>query len=94
VDEQVNDALIVLEEFIMVHDVFHTQIHFSSSRAIIWLRNDPFRYRLLDANELMDPEICLACPVVKYPDNAIINASQIKPLLDSFRQLRFGDESI
>jgi hypothetical protein len=93
-DEQLDDALIILEELMTVHGVFHTQIHFSSSRAIIWLRNDPFRYRLLDVNELMDPEICFAYPIVEYPDNAVIKVSQIKPILDSFRQLRFGDESI
>ncbi len=93
-DEQLDDALIILEELVIVHGVFHTQIHFSSSRAIIWLANDPFRYRLLDVNELLDPEICLAYPIVEYPQNAVIKSEQIKPILESFRQLRFGDESI
>lgn len=93
-DDHLDDALVILEELVTVHGVFHTQIHFSSSRAIIWLSNDPFRYRLLDVNELLDPEICFAYPVVEYPDNAVIKKSQIKPILDSFRQLRFSDESI
>ncbi len=93
-DEQLDDALIILEELITVHGVFHSQIHFSSSRAIIWLRNDPFRYRLLDVNELLDPEICFAYPIVDYPENTVIKVEQIKPILESFRQLRFGDESI
>jgi len=93
-DEQLNDVLIMLEELIIVHGVFHTQIHFSSSRAIIWLLADPYRYRLLDVNELMDPEICFAYPIVNYPDNAVVDKSQIRSIMDSFRQLRFGDESI
>ncbi len=93
-DEQLDDALVIIEELMTVHGVFHAQIHFSSSRAIIWLRNDPFRYRLLDVNELMDPEICFAYPIVDYPDNAVIKVKEIKPILESFRKLRFGDESI
>lgn len=93
-DEQLNDVLIILEELISVHGVFHTQIHFSSSRAIVWFLEDPYRYRLLDVNELMDPEICFAYPIIEYPDKAVIKSTQIKPILDSFRQLRFGDESI
>lgn len=93
-DEQLDDVLVILEELISVHGVFHTQIHFSSSRAIVWLLEDPYRYRLLDVNELMDPEICFAYPIVEYPQKAVIKSSQIKSILESFRQLRFGDESI
>jgi len=93
-DKQIDDALIILEELMSVHGIYHLQIHFSSSRAIIWLLDDPFRYRLLDVNEIMDPEICLAYPIVDYPENALVKKSQIKLILDSFRKLRFGDESI
>ncbi|NOY66009.1 MAG: hypothetical protein GXP13_01190, partial [Gammaproteobacteria bacterium] len=68
--------------------------HFSSSRAVAWLIDDPFRYRLLDVNELMDTGICLAYPFVEYPENALIKQNQIRKILQSFRELRFGDESI
>jgi len=93
-DRKINNTLIVLEELMIAHGVFHTQIHFSSSRAIIWLFEDPYRYRLLDVKEITDPEICFAYPLVSYPENALINSSQLKLILESFRTLRFGDESI
>jgi len=93
-DKRIKSALVIFEELMCVHGVFHLQIHFSSSRAIIWLIDDPLRYRLLDVNELMDPEICLAYPIVEYPAHALIKQNQLKKILESFRELRFGDESI
>lgn len=93
-DEQLLDALAIIEELMCVHGVFHTQLHFSSSRAIIWLANDPYRYRLLDVNEILDPETCFAYPIVPYPENAVIKSEEIRPILENFRELRFGDDSI
>jgi hypothetical protein len=93
-DEQLPDAIAIIEELMCGHGVFHTQLHFSSSRAIIWLANDPFRYRLLDVNEILDPETCFAYPNVPYPKNAVIKSKEIRLILENFRELRFGDESI
>lgn len=93
-DMRIDDTLVILEELMCVHGVFHLQIHFSSSRAIVWLMNDPFRYRMIDIDDLMDPGICLAYPIVEYPENALIKQNEIKKILQSFRELRFGDESI
>jgi len=93
-DKRIDNTMVILEELMSVHGVFHVQIHFSSSRAIIWLLSDPFRYRLLDVKDLMEPGICMAYPIVEYPDKALIRQNQIKKILQSFRELRFGDESI
>lgn len=93
-DQKLDDILINLEELMVVHGIFHTQIHFSSSRAIIWLIEEPYRYRLLDVDDIMDPEICFAYPLIEYPADAVIKSNQIRPILESFRKLRFGDESI
>ena len=91
-DEHLDTIISVIEELMLDHGVFHVILHFSSSRAIIWLLDDPYRYRLLDIDSLIDPNICLAYPNQKYPDNALIPAKQIRQVLDNFKQLRFMDE--
>ena len=69
-------------------------IHFSSSRATIWLRDDPFRYRILGYDALSDPDICLAYPHHDYPLDAEIPCERIRPILDGFRRLRYADDVI
>jgi len=34
---------------------------------MIWVVNDPFRYRILDHEALTDPDICLVYPLRPYP---------------------------
>jgi hypothetical protein len=91
-DNNLDTIISVVEELMLDHGIFHVILHFSSSRAIIWLLDDPYRYRLLDIESLIDPNICLAYPNQKYPDNALIPAEQIRPILENFQQLRFMDE--
>jgi len=93
-DRFIDSALAVLDELITEHGVFHTTVHFSSSRATIWLLDDPYRYRLLDMDALNDPDMCLAYPRRGYPDQAVIPADRVRPILERFRQLRFSDENI
>jgi hypothetical protein len=93
-DMRIDDVMAVLEELITEHGVFHATIHYSSSRAVIWLTQDPYRYRLLDYEALVDPDICLAYPRQPYPDNAAVPAAQIRPILRRMRALRYADPSI
>jgi hypothetical protein len=93
-DRHMDTVLGVVEELMVDHGVFHVILHFSSSRAIVWVVNDPFRYRLLDINGLIDPDICLAYPRMPYPKDALVPAGQIRGVLDSFRTLRFMDEML
>ena len=72
--------------------VFHVILHFSSSRAVIWLFDDPYRYRLLDIDALTDPNTCLAYPKRSYPDDALVPREQIRAVLKGLRELRFMDE--
>ena len=74
------------------HGVFHVILHFSSSRAVIWLMDDPYRYRLLDIDALTYPDSCLAYPKRPYPADAMVPAQQVRPVLDSLRTLRFMDD--
>lgn len=91
-DNSIDTVLGVLEELMVDHGVFHAILHFSSSRAVIWLFDDPYRYRLLDIDALTDPDTCLIYPHQPYPDNAVVPKNKIRPILDSLRDLRFMDE--
>lgn len=67
-DKDIDQTISILTELITVRGMFQGVFHFSSSRATIWLVDDPFRYRLLQHAELSDPDICFAYPVRPYPE--------------------------
>lgn len=91
-DNSIDTVLGVMEELMVDHGVFHAILHFSSSRAVIWLFDDPYRYRLLDIEALTDPDTCLIYPHQPYPENAVVPKDKIRPILDNLRDLRFMDE--
>ena len=93
-DRHIDTVLGVIEELIVDHGVFHAKLHFSSNRSVIWHFDDPFRYRLLSLDALVDPNICLAYPTREYPKDAAVPESQIRSILDSLRQLRFMDDTL
>ena len=93
-DINIDQAFVILEELITLRGVFQTQINFASSQAIIWMQDDPYRYRILDIDTLTDPDICLVYPSRAYPGDALIPAEHIAPLLESFGALRTADENI
>lgn len=94
VDERIDDVLPILAELVVHHGVFHTKLHFSSSRATIWLVDSPYNYRLLSAQDLIDPETCLAYPHRDYTDRAIVPRDDVYKVFDMLRELRFADENI
>ena len=91
-DQNVDTVLGVLEELMTERGVFHVMLHFSSSRAVIWLFDDPYRYRLLDIDALIDPNTCLVYPRRPYPADALVPREKVRAVLDSLRALRFMDE--
>lgn len=91
-DQHIDTVLGVIEELMVYHGVYHVMLHFSSSRAVIWVMGDPYRYRLLDIDALDDPDICLAYPKTPYPADALVPRDRIRAVLDLFRELRFMDE--
>ena len=93
-DTRIDEVLDLLTELIAVHGVFHGKLHFSSSRATLWLVDDPFRFQLLDIEDLGDPGICLAYPRRPYPSDAVIPIERVKDVFRTFRDLRFMDETI
>lgn len=93
-DEHLELILPVVEELVTENGVFHLKVHFSSSRATVWLIDDPFRYQILEYDELVDPDVCLAYPHRPYPDDAVVPVNQIRRILDTFKHLRFADDTI
>lgn len=93
-DAQLDVVLAVMNELITEHGVFHGKLHFSSSRATLWLVDDPFSYRILSIDDLLDPNICFACPRRPYPERAIVPADKVMPVFELFRKLRFADDNV
>ncbi len=93
-DRHLDQVLPIMAELMMEHGIFHGKFHFSSSRATIWLVEDPFTYRILSIDELMDPNIVLAYPRHAYHERAIVPQEQIIQVFEMFRELRFADENI
>ncbi len=90
-DGNLEQALSILEELLTQRGVFQCQLHFSSSQATIWTVSDPFRYRILDAEALSDPDICLVYPSCPYPADAAIPPADIKRILATLQTLRLAD---
>ncbi len=91
-DGHLDTVISVVEELMLNHGVYHVILHFSSSQAIIWVMDDPYRYRLLDMDALIDPDSCMAYPNRPYPVDALVPAQRIRAVLDNMRALRFMDE--
>ncbi|MBI5937772.1 MAG: hypothetical protein HY850_07990 [Betaproteobacteria bacterium] len=93
-DREIDTVLGVVRELMVAHGIYHIILHFSSNRAVAWHIDDPYRYRLLDIQELTDPDCCLAYPRRPYPKNAEVRASKISPVLQGLKTLRFMDEML
>ena len=93
-DDHVEDILSLMTELMVEHGVFHGKLHFASSRATIWLVDDPWAYRILGIDELIDPDICLVYPRRPYTERAIVAPEKIDPVFEMFRELRFADDTV
>ena len=93
-DKHLDEVIPIMNELITEHGVFHGKFHFSSSRTTIWLVDDPFNYRILNFDEIIDPDICLAYPRREYHEKAIVPADKVAAVFEIFRRLRFADENV
>ena len=93
-DRNLEQTFSIMEELLTQRGVFQCQIQFGSSQAMIWMVDDPFRYRILDVEALTDPDICLVYPPQSYPTGARIPQCSIAPILEGFGALRLADENI
>ncbi len=93
-DGRMDEVVDRLDLLMRGHGVYHIILHFSSSRAIFWVVDDPYRYRFHGVEEFLDPEIWLAYPSRPYPGQAVVAPGRIRAVLEQFRALREGDENI
>jgi len=93
-DAQIDDVLSLVEELILMQGVFHAKLHFSSSRATLWLVDNPYVYQILNFDELSNPDICLAFRRQAYFEKAIVKPEKIALVFQQFKALRFADETI
>lgn len=93
-DEKIDDVLSLMEELMIAHGVFHAKLHFSSSRATVWLVDSPYDYQILNIDELTDASLCLAFPKRDYFDQAKVPPGEISRVFKQFKKLRFADETI
>ncbi|OOZ35848.1 PDC sensor domain-containing protein [Solemya velesiana gill symbiont] len=93
-DKHIDEAISILTELYAQRGVFHGKLLFSSSRATLWLVEDPYTYRILEMEELIDPDICFAYPMRPYPEKAVVPQNRIREIFEGFKKLRFADETI
>jgi hypothetical protein len=93
-DRSIDDVIAIVDELMRDRGIFHAKLHFSSSRATLWLASDPMRYRVHVLDEILDPEVCLAYPASPYPDDACIRPGRIRDVMKRLKELRQVDENI
>ena len=93
-DDHIDEVMDLIENLMCNHGVFHSKIHFSSGRCSIWLYDDPYNYRILGVEEIINPDICLAYPLHPFPREAKTSCRQVREVLKEFKALRFADETI
>jgi len=93
-DLRMPDVIAILDELLGERGVFHAKLHFSSSRATLWLTDDPFRYRVHVLKEITDPAMCLVYPRCPYPGQAVVARDRIKPVFERFAMLRTVDDTL
>ncbi len=93
-DKYLNDIHRILTNLICEHGVFHITIHYTDAKTMLWQMNEPYQYRLYNAEQLLNPDMCLAYPRRSYPDKASISTRVVHSALERFRTLRLADDRI
>ena len=93
-DKRLDETMDIINEMIQHHGIFHTKIHFSSSRVSFWSMENPYDYHIHMLDDIVNPERCLAYPRQAYPKIATVPQDQVESILDIFKQLRNMDETI
>ena len=92
-DRHMPDVIAIMDELLGERGVFHAKLHFSSSRATLWLTDDPYRYRVHVLREITDPAMLLAYPRQRYSGMAVVARDRIRTVFERFALLRTADET-
>jgi hypothetical protein len=93
-DENIDFLIYVIVALLQEHGVFHSKIHFSSSRCTLWSLEDPFNYRPHCLEELMNPDLFFVYSKQDYPAKAVVSKEKIPLVFEQFKALRQGDDTI
>lgn len=93
-DRHLDDVHDIVTELLCNRGVFHAELHYSASRATLWLHDDPHRYRVHVLREIIDPAACLAYPSRPYPARAQLPDHQVAEVFARFRGLRLADDTL
>lgn len=93
-DQNIDAVLALVVEMIRDRGFFHGKLHFSSSRATMWLVDDPYNYRIMDYETLSDPDICLVYPRRPYFEKAVVPEDKLEKIFSIMRELRFADDTV
>lgn len=93
-DKNAETAISILKELIIEKGVFQAIIHFSSSQGTVWLTENPYEYRVLEADSWIAIDTCLAYPSRAYPEKAIIKEDSLSLILNKFQKLRHADDTL
>jgi len=93
-DQNIDAVLALIVEMIRDRGFFHGKLHFSSSRATMWMVDDPYNYRIMNYETLSDPDICLVYPRRPYFEKATVPEDQIEKIFSIMRELRFADDTV
>ena len=93
-DNEIDQVHSIINNFLCKRGVFHAKLHYSSSRATLWLYDKPHEYRLHVLDEIINADVCLVYPSQAYPSTAKVLTEDIVLVLEKFKQLRNADETI
>ncbi len=93
-DQRYEELMERIEELFLHYGAFHVQIHLSTAQVTVWLLEDPFNYRVLAGDEIFNPPLERRNRYAVYPAEAVITARQLRTLMEKFRELRFGDDTV
>lgn len=94
IDEYIDDVINILDELVVERGVFRISLRFSSSRATLWVMEDPYDEHTHVLNEILDPSICLVYPRRPYPERAKVMTDMVRPILERFKELRRADDVV
>ncbi len=94
IDEYIDDVINILDELVVERGVFRVSLRFSSSRATLWVTEDPYDEHTHVLNEILDPSICLVYPRRAYPEKAKVMTDMVRPVLERFKELRRADDVV
>jgi hypothetical protein len=93
-DQRLDEVNDILTDLITQRGIFHAKLHYSSSRATLWVYDDPHRYRLHVLDEIINPSVCLAYPRKPYPSDATVSEDKVAKVFKRLAELRNADETI